>query len=1188
MQARRRPFTACTSPERATAARARAPTPSRCAPSTRPATPTRRRRRAPGPSTPPRRTRRSRPRPTTRRTSTTGELRVQARPRPARRSSASSTAAAFGCTSPHTLHGPRRRHPHASRCARPTWPATPSDAGQRHLDDRHRRRRRPIDRPRPGRPEQRHDRRLLVHLHATSRRRPSSASSTAAPSPPAPRRDLHRPRPTAPTRFEVRATDAAGNADRPRRRSPGRSTPTAPDTTIDSGPDDSRPPTTRRSGSPSNEAGATLRVQARRRRRSRPAPRRRPTRGLSRGQPTPSRSARPTRRATPTRRRTSARWTVDTVAPDDDDRPRGPTRPDRDTATLRVQLDRAGRDASSASSTPAPSTPAPRPSPTPACAEGSAHLPGARHRPGRQHRRRRGTRDLDRRHGRPDDDDRARARRLSSTSTSGGDRVQLARRARRTFECKLDGGTLARCDTAQVLTGLADGRAHLPRARRPTPRATSDQTPESRTWTVDTIAARHDDRRPARAGTVTTDGRHAHLHSSNETGDQFECQLDGRLGADLRPSPTRSPSLATAPTPSRCARPTPPATPTDARPRTTWTVDTDRARHDHRLAARRPLAASTTASVGFIVRRAGSTFECKLDAAPGDLRLARATYTGLAAGPAHPPRSARSTRPATPTPTPADAHLDRRHRRPGHDHRRRADRLYTAIDGRRSSLGSEARRRVRVLARRRRLATCSSPRALGPRAEGPTRFRVRAMDAAGNVDATRRSGPGPSTRAAADTTISAALRAPVSSSPRALASPPASRASSFECRLDDGPWAGLHLAARAHRLADGGHTSAVRGARHGRQRRTQPEAAAAGPSTPSPRHHDLITGPDRPDRLTSAALGFCSAGGVDSAIAARRRSWQTCTSPRALTGLGAGRPHLPRSRDRRRRERRTPPRPRARGPSTRRSPTRRSIAPRRPPCPSNRADFAFGSDGGPPASSASSTTGAGSPAVRPTSSAARQRRARVPGPGRRRGRATPTTRRPHIPGWWTPSRPARRSPPAPPGPSGERRDLHVRRGERGRDGLRVPPRRGAWALCGIPAQAQRPGSRPAHLPRASPGSLGNADVTEASRAWTVERTPPSRFRRPWTSRPPATPAGAVPRSDQPPLGPRPRHHGVRTLRRIGARSSDARAVVIRARTAGPHDRSLLGQAHHARTRRSRGVSPRAPARRAARRRTHSG
>ena len=417
----------------------------------------------------------------------------------------------------HTLRGARDRRgrqrdptpadAHASR----STPTAPRD------DDR-----RAARRARPTTP-----RRRSSSPPASPARRSSAGSTTArlaaCTSP-----HTYAPRwPTARTRFEVRATDAAGNTDptpadahaspstRPRRRRRSTRGPTGHDR--------------RRHADVRvlvGEPGSTVRV-----------PRRRPaafatcasphtTRGAGRRRAHVRGARRPTRPATPTRRPRPARFTVDTTAPETtiDSRPTGPTNDTTPTfefsGTSRARRSSAGSTTARFAACASPARPT-------RAGDGDAHLRGARDRRSRQHRpdarhaaRSRSTRAA------PRDDDRRRRRRADQRRRRRRSSSPPARPARPSSAASTRRAVTRPARSPHGYGGAGRRPAHASRCARPTRPATPTRRPRRARFTVDTTAPRHDDRLAARRADQRRD---ADVRVQlDEAGATFECRVDAR------------------------------------------------------------------------------------------------------------------------------------------------------------------------------------------------------------------------------------------------------------------------------------------------------------------------------------------------------------------------------------------------------------------------------------------------------------------------------------------------------------------------------------------------------------------------------------------------------------------------------------------------------------------------------------
>ena len=183
---------------------------------------------------------------------------------------------------------------------------------------------------------------------------------------------------------------------------------------------------------------------------------------------------------------------------------------------------------------------------------------------------------------------------------------------------------------------------------------------------------------------------------------------------------------------------------------------------------------------------------------------------------------------------------------------------------------------------------CTSPQALEGLAEGAHGFRVRAVDPAGNVDPSEAARSWSVDTQAPETTLGGGPSGHVATGAASFPFASSEAGSSFECKLDDGPWQACSSPRALTGLGDGEHTLRVRATDSAGN--TDPTEAArtwtvdtAAPDT------GISAGPSGPTNSTSASFGF-SSGETGSTFECRldAAAWQTCASPRSLTGLGQG------------------------------------------------------------------------------------------------------------------------------------------------------------------------------------------------------------------------------------------------------------------------------------------------------------
>ena len=207
-------------------------------------------------------------------------------------------------------------------------------------------------------------------------------------------------------------------------------------------------------------------------------------------------------------------------------------------------------------------------------------------------------------------------------------------------------------------------------------------------------------------------------------------------------------------------------------------------------------------------------------------------------------------------------------------------------------------------------AACASPQEYVGLGEGAHAFQVRAVDAAGNVDASPASFAWRVDTIAPETSITSGPDA-VTSSTSAAFGFGADEPASFECSLDGGAYAPCASPAEYTGLAIGWHTFSVRATDPDGHVDPTPAGHRAGTSTgpreTTPPVTTIDSGPANPtaDRTARSSAFSAERAGRDVRVLARRRRLRVLRlggSP--YTDLGARDAHVPRPGDGRRRERR--------------------------------------------------------------------------------------------------------------------------------------------------------------------------------------------------------------------------------------------------------------------------------------------
>ncbi|PYM92880.1 MAG: hypothetical protein DME04_13985 [Candidatus Rokuibacteriota bacterium] len=379
-----------------------------------------------------------------------------------------------------------------------------------------------------------------------------------------------------------------------------------------------------------------------------------------------------------------------------------------------------------------------------------------------------------------------------------------ATKAGSTFECKLDGAAFAACTSPQSHSALADG-SHTFQVRATDPAGNVDATPASFTWTVDTTAP--DTTITANPPTVTNSTSATFSFTATKAGSTFECKLDG--GTFTTCTSPQSYSSLTAGSHTFQVRAIDSVGNVDPTPASfTWTIDTTAP--DTTITAAPPaLTSSPTASFSFTATKAGSTFECKLDGAAFSACTSPQSYGALSAG-SHTfqvraidtvgnvdatPASFTWTIDTTAPDTTITANP------PTVTNSTSATFSFTA-----TKAGSTFECKLDGVA----FSVCTSPQSYSSLTAGSHTFQVRAIDTAGNVDATPASFTWTIDTTAPDTTITANPPALTNSTSAAFSFTATKAGSTFECKLDGAAFATCTSPQSYSALAAGSHTFQAR------------------------------------------------------------------------------------------------------------------------------------------------------------------------------------------------------------------------------------------------------------------------------------------------------------------------------------------------------------------------------------------
>jgi plastocyanin len=373
------------------------------------------------------------------------------------------------------------------------------------------------------------------------------------------------------------------------------------------------------------------------------------------------------------------------------------------------------------------------------------------------------------------------------------------------FECALDAAAFAACTSPKAYTALANGQ-HTFQVRAIDAAGNVDASPASRTWTVDTVAP---DTTIASGPSGTGNGATATFgFTSNEAGASFQCALDSTTAYSACASPKTYSGLASA-THTFRVRAVDGAGNVDATPASrSWGVDATPPETTITVAPS-GVVASGDASFEFRSSKAGSTFQCALDAGAFAACSSPQLYSGIGDG-SHTfqvravdasgnPDASPASRSWTIDTTPPQTVIDNA---PSAN----VNTTTASISFSASELGSTFECSLDGAT----FAPCTSPQSFSGLAAGAHAFEVRATDALGNLDTTPASAGWTIDTTAPETTLNSGPTGTVGQVTAAFAFSASEPGSTFACALDGAPFGPCTSPQSYTGLAEGTHTFQVR------------------------------------------------------------------------------------------------------------------------------------------------------------------------------------------------------------------------------------------------------------------------------------------------------------------------------------------------------------------------------------------
>ncbi|WP_082282730.1 Ig-like domain-containing protein [Myxococcus hansupus] len=470
-----------------------------------------------------------------------------------------------------------------------------------------------------------------------------------------------------------------------------------------------------------------------------------------------------------------------------------------------------------------------------------------------------------------------------TTSSSSATFTFTANESPATYECSLDGAAFTACTSPANLSNLADG-SHTFAVRARDAAGNVDATPATRTWTVDTTPP-DTTLVSGPSGTVST-ANATFAFTATESPATFECSLDGATFTACT-SPQAYTGLAEG-SHTFAVRARDAAGNVDSTPATrTWTVDT--VAPETSFASTPPLVSnSADATFDFSSNESNVTYECRLDGAPLFTACTDPqTFPELAQG-SHTLQVRAVDAAGNVDPTPAVYTWTIDTIAPDTTLSGGPTGTTAATDATFSFTANESPATFECSLDGAPFTTCTAPVTYTGLADGSHTLRVRAVDAAGNIDPTPASRTWTVDTTAPETSFTSTPAAVSNSASATFGFTSNESPVTYECSLDGATFAACATPQTFTGLADGEHTLAVRARDAVGNVDASPATYTWTIDTTAP-NTSIVSGPPALTNSDGATFTFsASESGVTYECSLDGATYAACTNPVTFTGLADG------------------------------------------------------------------------------------------------------------------------------------------------------------------------------------------------------------------------------------------------------------------------------------------------------------